>query len=171
MDFYTLCRFYMKNYTKVQKNQVFKQYLIYSYQLLQIKRSKLKLGSVTFEIKPVLIGGIIFNYSFEMVFSRQPSLNSSKKTVEKILTFFKWHWDFKNVFTLIIASWFTLNYFVKHFTLFYNTYITGSLLDEEHLNIVLNQIFTLLETQPLNTTFFLHSSNVLAELSLYLNLF
>lgn len=104
MDFYTLCRFYRKNYSKVQKNQVFKQYLIYSYQLLQIKRNKLKLGSVTFEMKPVLIGGIIRNYSFEMVFSRQPSLNNSKKTVEKILTFFKWHWDFKNVFTLIIVS-------------------------------------------------------------------
>jgi hypothetical protein len=106
-----------------------------------------------------------------MIFSRQPSANSSKKTMEKILTFFKWHWDFKNIFTLIIFIGLVSYYFMHTFQLFYKTYINSSLLDDEHLNLVLNQIFILIETKPVNTTFITHSSNILAELSLYLNLF
>jgi hypothetical protein len=106
-----------------------------------------------------------------MIFSRQPSLGNSKKQIEKILTFFNWSWDFKNVFTLLIFLWLVIYYFINSLRLFYKTYISTSLLDDEHLNIVLGQIFTLVETKPLNTNFLIHSSNVLAELSLYLNLF
>jgi len=171
MDFSNLCKFYMTNYLKLKDNNQIKQHLISSYELLQIKRNKLKLGSILFEIKPVLINGTILTYSFEMIFSRQPSSGNSKKQIEKILTFFNWSWDFKNVFTLLIFLWLVTYYFINSLRLFYKTYISTSLLDDEHLNIVLGQIFTLVETKPLNTNFLIHSSNVLAELSLYLNLF
>ena len=171
MNFATLCKFYVANYAKLKNNKLFQQYLLSSYELLQIKRNKLKLGSVIFEIQPLIINGFTVTYSFEMIFSRQPSANSSKKTMEKILTFFKWHWDFKNIFTLIIFIGLVSYYFMNTFQLFYKTYINSSLLDDEHLNLVLNQIFILIETKPVNTTFITHSSNILAELSLYLNLF
>jgi hypothetical protein len=106
-----------------------------------------------------------------MVFARQPSANKSKKTMNEILTFFQWHWDFKNVITLIISLVITLTYIFSNLKIFYKTYITGALLDDEHLNIILNQIFTLLETKPINVAFFTQTSNILAELSLYVNLF
>ena len=171
MDFNSLCQFYISNYAKLKNNKQIKQNLIYSYELLKVKRNKLKLGSILFEIKPTLINGIILTYSFEMIFSRQPSAGNAKKQIEKILTFFNWSWDFKNVVTLIIFLWLIGYYCINSFWVFYQTYISTSLLDDEHLNIVLNQVFTLIETKPINTTFIIHSSNILAELSLYLNLF
>ena len=126
---------------------------------------------VVCNIYTTLINGIILTYSFEMIFSRQPSAGNAKKQIEKILTFFNWSWDFKNVVTLIIFLWLIGYYCINSFWVFYQTYISTSLLDDEHLNIVLNQVFTLIETKPINTTFIIHSSNILAELSLYLNLF
>jgi predicted transcriptional regulator len=89
MDFYTLCKFYVQNYTKVKNNQKLTQYLIYSCKLLEIKRNKLKLGAIVFEIQPTVINNVLVNYSFEMVFARQPSANKSKKTMNEILTFFQ----------------------------------------------------------------------------------
>lgn len=89
MNFATLCKFYVANYAKLKNNKLVQQYLISSYELLQIKRNKLKLGAVIFEIQPLIINGLTVTYSFEMIFSRQPSSNTSKKTMEKILTFFK----------------------------------------------------------------------------------
>jgi len=171
MNFDTLCKFYISNHHRIKNRTVFKRYLIYSYDLLQIKRSKLKLGTITFEIKPTIINGITVTYTFEMIFSRQPSTQQSKKQLEKILSFFNWSWDFKNVFTLLISLWLIGYYMMERLSTFFKTYINASILDEEHLHLVLNQIFTLIETRPLNSSFVHHSSNILAELSLYLNLF
>ena len=88
MNFDTFCKFYIINYNRIRNKKLFKQYLLYSYNLLEIKRAKLKLGTVTFEIKPLVLNGILIRYTFEAVFSRQPSTNKVKKQIESIINFF-----------------------------------------------------------------------------------
>lgn len=171
MNFDTICKFYINNYSLLKDNKKFRQYLIYSYNLLQTKRSKLKLGSITFELKPLLINGFVLKYDFEMVFSRQPSTHEGKKQFEKLLKFFNWSWDFKNVATIVIFILFIILSLYNFLCNFVKNFISASILDIEHLDIVLQQIFSLVETRPLSNSFIHQSSTVLADLSLYMNLF
>jgi hypothetical protein len=89
MDFHALFKLYATHYSKLKNNKRLKQYLIYTHELHQIKKTKLKLGAITFEIRPLTICGISLTYTFEMVFSRQLPTDSSKKRTENILNFFK----------------------------------------------------------------------------------
>lgn len=171
MNFHTLCKFYGKNSSKVRNKKQFKHYLTYFYNIWELKKAKLKLGAVTFEMKPFVINGVIIRHSFEMVFSRQPLTNNPKKQIENILTFFQWSWDFKNILTLIMFLWLLIYYIRNIISTFYTDYITSSIVDRDHLDAVLNHIFLLVESKPLNQSFICYISNILADLSIYLNLF
>lgn len=89
MNLENLCKFYVTNYKLIKNKTKIKQYINYLYDIQETKKSKLKLGSVIFEMRPILFNGIIIRHSFEMVFSRQPLMKNSVKQVENILNFFK----------------------------------------------------------------------------------
>jgi len=92
MDFAILCKLLNQRYLNIKDRNILYRYLLLSYENLKIKRNKLKLGAVTFEIKPYFFNNMCLFYSFEMVFSRQPSSNSTKKTMLNIINFFEWSW-------------------------------------------------------------------------------
>ena len=171
MNFDTLCKFYTTNYNQIKNKKQFKQYLLYSYQILETKKAKLKLGLVTFEMKPLIVNGFVIKNSFEMVFSRQSLTSNSNKQMENILSFFQWSWDFKNITTVLIFVWTVVYHINSTIMSFYNTYIKANILDDEHLYVVLNHIFILVENRPINSSFLQHTANILTDLSLYLNLF
>ena len=82
MNLENLCKYYLTNFKLIKNKTQFKQYIRYFYDLREIKKAKLKLGSVTFEMRPVLFNGIVIKHSFEMVFSRQPLSSQSSKRIE-----------------------------------------------------------------------------------------
>lgn len=171
MNLENLCKYYLTNFKLIKNKTQFKQYIRYFYDLREIKKAKLKLGSVTFEMRPVLFNGIVIKHSFEMVFSRQPLSSQSSKRIEKILNFFKWSWDFKNVTTLFLFIGVLISYSYRLLVDFYNQYINSSFLDEDHLYIVLNHIFSLIENRSFNISFIHTISSTLADISIYLSLF
>jgi len=171
MDFYALCKWITQNSSRITNKPFIYKHLVNTYTNLQIKKNKLKLGSITFEMKPYTFNNVILFYSFEMVFSLQPSFNTKQKTMNNILNFFNWTWDFKNIFTLILLVGSFFYYTTIQLRFFYTSYIHTTLVDEDHLNIILNQIFTLIEFKPLNSSFVYNFSNIIADLAIYLNLF
>ena len=78
MDFHKLLNFYLKNYSHIKDKITFKHHLYESYLDYNLKREKLKLGSIRYELRNLYNSKILIYSSFEPVDKgtklQQPSL-------------------------------------------------------------------------------------------------
>lgn len=161
---------YIANYNLIKNKSRTFRYLHYLAKSEKIKKDKLKLGSVTFEMRPLIFNGVVFSYHFEMIFSQQTTINDKSKNIKKILNFFQWSWDFKNVSTLLIFLGFSYYSLYNAFYRFKHSCISGSLFDQEHISLILQTTFSNLDSRLGSLHSISNLSNTLVDLSMYFNL-
>lgn len=72
--------------------------------LLNIKKNKLKLGKIVFEIKELIYAEIPITETLEIRYSRQDNTESDELKLENRLNALKWKWDFYNVGAFFIVT-------------------------------------------------------------------
>jgi hypothetical protein len=75
--------FYVKNYNNFKNTNIFLNFIRSEYELLKIKKSKLKLGSIVFQLVEVKHQGVLLNRYFELVFINQAGPQLKKKKLQK----------------------------------------------------------------------------------------
>jgi len=75
----------------------------------------MKLGSIVFELRVFRYNNIPFYYWFEMVYINQII---TKTIFEKTLDFFKWSWDYSNVFSLVLLLTISYDFLSLNYILF-----------------------------------------------------
>ena len=114
--------FYVKNYNNFKNPNIFLNFIRTEYELLKIKKSKLKLGSIVFQLVEVKHQGVLLNRYFELVFINQAGPQLKKKKLQKWVDFLKWNWDFTNICALSIIISFLFDIFSKNLKLFLSFY-------------------------------------------------
>jgi len=100
VSLYNLCYYYVTNYSKIKNTRLFRLYILYEYENLKLKKEKLKLGSIVFQLYDFKYNGISLYYWFDMVYINQ--VPKGKTVFEKTLDFFKWSWSFSDICSLVI---------------------------------------------------------------------
>ena len=135
---------YMKNQIEKNKND-------------RLKKEKLKLGTVVFEIKELTVAGYVVGDSIEMVYSRLDNTEMNSLKIENKLKELKWKWNFDNIFSLFLI----ISSFIFYFYSYFLTDIYQNLLQSLH-DTNLNNDFLLKNVKNIlfsNLTFFNKFSN------------
>ena len=106
---------YMKNQIEKNKND-------------RLKKEKLKLGTVVFEIKELMVAGYVVGDSIEMVYSRLDNTETNSLKIENKLKELKWKWNFDNIFSLFLI----ISSFIFYFYSYFLTDIYQNLLQSLH---------------------------------------
>lgn len=121
----------------------------------KLKKEKLKLGIVTFEIKEVMFANYVIFDTIEMVFSRQDNTETNSLKVENQLAALNWKWDFDNIFALITISTILIFYF---YNILYDYFELNILSDLKDFKF--NQESLLIAAKTLLSTYFSFLRNV-----------
>lgn len=73
------------------------------YEILAIKKQKLKLGKIVFDIKELIYAEIPLMETLEIRYSRQDNTESDNLKLETRLNALKWKWDFYNIAAFFIV--------------------------------------------------------------------
>lgn len=100
--------------------------ITYLKNLMKIKKQKLKLGLVSFEIIPIFFNGFkIYEYT-EMRYSKQDTTKEDETKLSVRLEKLKWKWTLDNVLALLIILFIFVNYFYFNIYLYYFNLILPS---------------------------------------------
>ena len=117
----------------------------YFLNLMKIKKQKLKLGLVSFEIQPIFFNGIKIYEFMEMRYSRQDTTKDDESKITTRLEKLKWKWTLSHIISLFIVLFFIWNYLYLNIYLYYFNLIlpTQSLffIDSLPNNLLLDLIF------------------------------
>ena len=122
MSLRKLTYFYFNNYSNFIDRKLFKTRVLDKYNNIKLKREKLKLGAIVFKLCEFRYNGFLLYYWFDVVYTNQSSSQYSKAGdyLQRVLNFWKWSWDFSNIFslTLILAAFYdilkiNLNLFIE----------------------------------------------------------
>jgi len=139
---------------------------LYWINLLKIKKQKLKLGLVSFEIIPIFFNGFkIYEYS-EMRYSRQDMTKEDESKLSTRLEKLKWKWTFSHLMALLIILLIFYNYFYVNIYLYYFNLIlpSGNFFSNPSYNTYLNNIIFNVE----NSSFFKKSPSFNFKLNSFL---
>lgn len=108
MNFEHLCKIVAYNMDKLKNKKKTKLYLKYQYEILQIKKNKLKLGSVAFDIINITYADLVLSQTLEMRYTKQDTSHEDELKFENRLNALKWKWDFSNILALLIILFFCI---------------------------------------------------------------
>lgn len=112
MNFEHLCRIFVENYQRIANKTKAWNLIRFEYDVLRIKKERLKLGKVALEIKEYVMGEIVVFETLEMVFTRQDNTVENQLKIENRLKELDWKWNFDNIaaFILVITCLFIYTY-------------------------------------------------------------
>lgn len=114
--------------------------------LLSIKKNKLKLGKIVFEIKELIYAEIPITESLEIRYSRQDNTESDELKLENRLNALKWKWDFYNIGAFFILSLIVLNVLNYLFNSWMLTNMPTFIIREEKFDSLIKFTFNFLKT-------------------------
>ena len=167
----------MMNFQKVRNNRQITNYIISEHENHKLKKEKLKLGLVTFEIKNLKYGNLIIHSWFEMVFSRQRHIPNKGQRFQKLLVSFKWSWDLTHIITASIFIALAYDVLSTYIVLWFNNNLKA---DSSYISILLKESVQLLSNPTVLDSFIpnFHSirtlsnyTDVIIELSTYFGFF
>lgn len=82
---------------------------------------KLKLGTITFEIKQTLLGNFVLQENIEIKYIRQDNTQTDNLKIENRLKALAWKNDIYNILALIIVLIGLINFFYFQINFWYNT--------------------------------------------------
>lgn len=106
MNFEQLIKCFVDNYDKIPNKKKALDVINNEYEILQLKKEKLKLGKVTFEFKYHYFGEVLLFEELEMVYCRQDNTDENERKIENLLDYYSWKWDFNNIGAFIILAYF-----------------------------------------------------------------
>ena len=95
MNFEHLYKTILLNQNKLKNKKATKRFLTYHYELLNIKKNKLKLGAVTFDLIQTMFEGFLLKQTVEMRYTRQDTSaadvdeDEDKQLVDKQIVFYQ----------------------------------------------------------------------------------
>lgn len=103
----------------------------------RLRKSKLKLGAITFDIKQYIYAEIPLFETMEMRYTRQDTTQEDELKLENRLKALGWKWDFYNIGAFIIVAWTFFYFAMRHFEIFLmNTFPTIFLREERFEKVV-----------------------------------
>jgi hypothetical protein len=139
-----MCKFYTNNKHHIVDKAKFHHLLALSFDLLTIKRKKLKTGSTTFVFKQLFYGEWLVKEWFEMEFVSQTSPYELRKKIETTLKMLDWAWDFNTCLILIVFFGVSFNYFSPIIEDYYCIYIAGGF-EPTVIRVGLEHVFAMAE--------------------------
>jgi len=106
------------NFLKNKNFRLFSLYLqnqIEKKKINRIKKEKLKLGTVIFEIKEITFANYVVGDSIEMVYSRLDNTETNALKIENKIAELGWKWNFDNLFSFFLIISFLIFYFYTNF--------------------------------------------------------
>lgn len=137
-----------------------KIYFLKIYKNNQIKKQKLKLGSISFEITEVFLSKIKIYEKLEMRFTKQDTSFEDSLKLENRLKNLEWKSDIYNIIALIIISIFLLNFLYLQFNFWYEENFSFLFIDDKNQKELFNFTFANLfnnKTEHFKNMFFLNN--------------
>lgn len=164
MNFEQLLKFFIKNYSSIKKKKLFFNILKNSYLNLKLKKQKLKLGLIVFEVKEHKIPGTSF-LLFETIdirFIRQDNTEEDEQKFENRLN--KLNIKRKKIlFFFFIFMFFIFIYLlINHFIYIIETEYISLNLKKEILSVIIRSLFDL-DTLKSSNHFFSSLNNFLID--------
>lgn len=97
MNLELLFKMVKQNYHRLKDEQKTLDFLKYQVKIYQLKKQKLKLGAIVFEVKEISLCGIVLAEDVDIRYIRQDNTDTDKLTIEYRLKAIGWKWDAKNV--------------------------------------------------------------------------
>lgn len=102
MNFEHLCKTVAYNIHRLKNKRKTKLYLKYQYEVLKIKKNKLKLGTVTFDLINTIFADLLIRQDIEMRYIRQDNTERDEMKLENRLKALNWKWDYSNILAFLI---------------------------------------------------------------------
>lgn len=138
----------MTNYDKLKNPKNTWNFLRHEYEIFKIKKEKLKLGKVVFEIERYVIDEIVVFEKLEMIYSRQDNTDENELKIENRLKALDWKWDLDNVGALIIILSIIILICRSYLSWVYFTYFPAFALRPEELDHLIRYNFYFLYGTP-----------------------
>lgn len=108
MNFEHLCKTVAFNPHRLKDKKKAMKLIKYQYQVLVIKKNKLKLGSVAFEMLDTTFSGVLLRQDIEIRYTRQDNTERDELKIENRLKALDWKWDFSNIMAFLIIFTFLI---------------------------------------------------------------
>lgn len=102
MNFEHLCKLVALNPHRLKDKKTTKKFIKYQYEVLNIKKNKLKLGSVAFDLIETTFSGVLLRQDIEIRYTRQDNTEKDELKIENRLKALNWKWDFSNIMAFLI---------------------------------------------------------------------
>jgi hypothetical protein len=90
MNLEHLCKTILLNQSRLKNKKIVKKVITYHYELLKIKKNKLKLGAVTFDLIQTMFEGFLIKQTIEMRYIRQDTSAADELKIENRLKALYW---------------------------------------------------------------------------------
>lgn len=110
-------------------------------EIYRLKKQKLKLGAIVFEIKETIFGGIPIWEDVDIRYIRQDNTDADELKIENRLKAIGWKWDFKNVAAFCIVIFMGLCEIYTYLEYWYRKYLPALAFRSEHFDYILKAGF------------------------------
>lgn len=162
MNFEHLCKLIYQNKTNLKNKFITKKFLKYQYEILQIKKNKLKLGAVTFDLINTFVDGYLISQQIEMRYIKQDNTEKEEMKLENRLKALNWKWNYSNILALIIILIFLIIFIIAAaYTWYYNNLPDFANKNPKYDILIEKSLNILLISNNLNCLKFLLFSNIM----------
>lgn len=141
MNFEQLCLTVIRRWQEIPNKKKAVKLLRYFQEQLALKKKKLKLGSVTFDIKQIVFYQIVLWEEIEIRYTRQDTSEEDERKVENILKRLGWKWDAKNILAFCVVLFGIVTYLYSLLRYQYQKYLPAIAFRSEHHDYVLRYGF------------------------------
>lgn len=152
----------LMNQNRLKSKKAAKKFLSYQYEVLKIKKNKLKLGAVTFDIVQNVFEGFVLSQGVEMRYIRQDTSATDELKIENRLEALKWKWDYANVLAFLVILTFLIILFLAILYVWYCNNLPDFAFKDPKYDILVERSLKSVLLAP---------SNNLFKLTLFSNLF
>ena len=146
MNFEHLYKTILLNQNKLKNKKAAKRFLTYHYELLNIKKNKLKLGAVTFDLIQTMFEGFLLKQTVEMRYTRQDTSAADELKFENHLKALRWKWDYANVLALLIITIFLIILLIAMVYVWYCNNLSEFAFQDAKYNTLVDRTFRLVFT-------------------------
>lgn len=177
MNLELLLKLFVDNAHKIKNKKPFFLFFQNEYDILRIKKEKLKLGKVIFEIKDHYFDEFLIYEELEMIHCRQDNTEANERKFETRLETYKWKWDFNNVGAAIIMATIIYHLLEAYFKILYFRYFPAFAYKQPEFNSLIKfNFYCIVQDQKIskisvfdyaNHTLFSTISDTLIELNYF----
>jgi len=137
MNLEHLFKMIKNNYHKLPNKKRALKIFKYYYEVIEWRKSKLKLGAIVFEIKETFYHGIVILEEIDIRYIRQDNTVADSLKLETRLKAIGWKWDLKNIIAFLVVIFFFCLEFYTYVHHWYCKNLSTLAFRAEHFDYVL----------------------------------